>query len=303
MTFLTVLISLVFERMAGTHRPHRRHDGFGGYCQWIVNKPVFGAVLANAWGAALILSPWLVAVFWLQQLADAAGFLLALPFSVLVLVMSIGPRDLGDDAEGFISARDSGDQDRADAAARTLCLTELPETEPRRSYAIARAVVVLANRRVMGPVVGFVVFGPVGAAAYRLIHVMHERLLANDHPAGLVRGTATLRRIADWLPARVTAVGYAMAGNFDAVAHAWRTFDHHPTEDALDEADALLAHAGLGALDTFPDDADDLAGDAGVPPDVGMIPPVVEDAMALVWRSIAMWVAIIGGGSLIAAVA
>ena len=71
----------------------------------------------------------------------------------------------------------------------------------------------------------------------------------------------------------------------------------------LDEADNLLAQTGLGALDTFPDDADELAGDAGAVADSELIPPVVEDALALVWRSLAMWVALIGGVSLVAALA
>jgi AmpE protein len=302
MTFLTVLISLLFERMAGQHRPKRRHELFGRYLAWLVQRPIFQAKLNNGWGAALALLPWLLVIYWLQELTDAAGFLLALPFGIAVLVLSIGPRDLGDDTDEFIAARDAGNEERAAAAARALCLTAVPDTEPRRSFAIARAVVVLANRRLVGPITGFVFFGPVGAAAYRLVHLMCEQWQTKEEQAALSQGAHQLRYWVDWIPARLTAAGYAIAGNFDAVAHAWRTFDHQPTEDALSEADALLAHTGLGALDTFPDDAEDLAGDAGVPPDVGMIPPVIEDAMALVWRSIAMWVAVIGGGSLVAAV-
>ena len=108
------------------------------------------------------------------------------------------------------------------------------------------------------------------------------------------------RHVADWAPARITAIGYAVAGNFDAVAHAWRSFDYGPSDGPLTEADQLLANTGLAALDTFPDDVEELAagdepmGDAG-------IPPVVEDALALVWRCLALWVTVVGGGSLVAA--
>jgi membrane protein required for beta-lactamase induction len=109
-----------------------------------------------------------------------------------------------------------------------------------------------------------------------------------------------MRQIADWAPARVTAAGYAVAGNFDAVAHAWRTFDFVPTQGPLTEAEHLLAQTGLAALDTVTEHAGDLHDDTA---GEILIPPAVEDALALVWRSLAMWLAVIAGGSLVAALA
>jgi len=303
MTFLTILITLVIERLTSRHHPRRHHAWFGAYCRWLARHETLQPWLARPWGAALALLPLTGGLLWLQWLSDAAGFLLAFPFALVVLLASLGPRDLGEDTEAYLGARDAGDDERAHDTAQSLCLSEVPDTEPRRSFAVAGAVVVLANRRLIGPLFWFVVLGPVGAAGYRLAYLMHEYLQATESAVDLMRGSRRLCAWVDWLPARVTAAGYAIAGNFDAVAHAWRSFAHHPAGHALSEADALLTHTGLGALDTFPDDADDLAGDAGIPPDVGLIPPVVEDAMALVWRMTAVWVAVIGGGSLIAAVA
>ena len=37
--------------------------------------------------------------------------------------------------------------------------------------------------------------------------------------------------------------------------------------------------------------------------DAALVAPVVEDALALVWRSLAMWLTVIAGGSLVAALA
>ncbi|MCB1774407.1 MAG: regulatory signaling modulator protein AmpE [Gammaproteobacteria bacterium] len=305
MTFLSVLIALLIERVFNQYRPARRHGWFSTYCggmsrvgavQWLMTRP---------WGAALALLPPLLLIGWLQWLAASLGSLAGLVFGTLVLVYCLGPRELGEEAEGFIDARDRGDRHRAQAAAQDLCLVEAPDTEPRRSFAVARAVVVLANRRLIGPLFWFLLFGPVGAAAYRAIHLMAEHLQAMDCPHEMKRYSDELRHIADWAPARITATGYAVAGNFDAVAHSWRTFDYVPSDGPLAEAEHLLAQTGLAALDTFPHEAHDLYGDdpGDVPPYPALTPPVVEDALALVWRTLTLWVGVIGGGTLIAWIA
>jgi AmpE protein len=303
MTFLTVLVTLFIERIARDHRPARRHAWFESYCRWLSGNALAQGPMGRPWGAPLVVLPWVVVVLWLQSWTTSIGAWLALPFGVMVLLLSIGPRDLGDDAEAFLAARDAGDDGEATRLAQTLCLTGVDESEPRRSLAVARALVVLASRQLVAPIFWFVLFGPVGAAAYRMIQLLAERLHDDRCPSSMQRASDAMRHVADWAPARVTAVGYAVAGHFDAVAHAWRNFDYLPDDGPLDEADRLLAETGLAALETFPDDLDEEAADSGLVVDPDLIPPVVEDALALIWRSLAMWVAVIGGGSLIAWIA
>lgn len=303
MTFLSVLIALFIERVARRHRPARRYLWFDGYCRRLSSTSRLQWLISRPWGALLVVLPPLLLIAWLQMLTDELGALFSLAFSAAVLLFSLGPSDLGDDTEAFIGARDAGDEQAAREHAQTLCLSAAPDRELRRSFAVARAVVVLATRRLIGPIFWFVLFGATGAAAYRIIHLLAERLQKQACPQEMKRGSDELRHIADWAPARITAAGYAIAGNFDAVAHAWRTFDYAPGEGPLSEAEHLLAQTGLAALDTFPSDERELEMDIGEPPDPGMIPPVVEDALALVWRSLAMWVTVVGGGSLVAALA
>lgn len=299
MTFMIVLLALFVERVLQQHRPRRQHHWFDGYCRYLTKASPIQSLMARPWGAAIALLPPLLLVAWLQTFFTDLGSPFALIFGVAVLLYSLGPQDLGDQAEAFMAARDDDQQEAADRIAETLCLGEAPDTEPRRSFAVARAVIVLAARRLTGPIFWFVVFGPVGAAAYRAIHLLAERLQGEDCPKGMKRYSDEMRHIADWAPARITAAGYAIAGNFDAVAHAWRTFDYVPGAGPLTEAEHLLANTGLAALDTFPEDNAELDEVS----DPNLIPPVVEDALALVWRSLAVWVTVIAGGSLVAALA
>jgi AmpE protein len=301
MTFLTVLLALFIERVLQQHRPRRQHRWFDRYCASLSRASFAKWLMASPWGAIIALLPPLLLIAWLQIFLAELGGLFALVFGVAVLLYSLGPRELGEEAEDFIAARDAGDHQRANTVAQAFCLSEVPETEPGRSFTVARAVVVLAAPRLIAPIFWFVAFGAVGAAAYRAIQLLAGRLQREECPQVMKRHSDEMRHIADWAPARITAAGYAIAGNFDAVAHAWRTFDHTPSGAPLNEAEHLLANTGLAALDSFPDEAGELGGDTGEIFDTTLVPPVVEDALALVWRSLAMWLTVIAGGSLVAA--
>lgn len=299
MTFLTVLITFVYRHLMSEAGAPHRFGWFEAYCRRLWTLGLSGRRAVHAWGAILVLAPVLLVTVWLQWLAADLGWLVTLGFGVFVLLMSLGPGDLPADTEAFIAARDVGDDAQATAVAETLCLGDAPREEPQRSFAVARAVVILANRRLVGPVFWFVVVGPVGAIVYRLIQVLDERVGTGDCPAALHHSSGRLRRAADWLPGRVTAAGYAIAGSFDAVAQAWRNVDQ-AVDDELTGTEALLASAGLAALETFPEDAEALVGDADVSAYSGLMPPVVEDALALVRRSLMVWFVLIGAGSLVA---
>jgi AmpE protein len=302
MTFLIVLSALFVERVLQRHRPERHHRWFDAYCRRLAGNTFARSMMARPWGAPLALLPVLLVVAWLQAFFNDLGGLFEYVFGAIVLLYSLGPRDLGDQTEEFLAARDAGQDERANNIAGNLCLSQVPKTEPRRSFAVARAVVVLAAPRLVGPLFWFVAFGAVGAAAYRAIHLLAERLQHADCPQGMKRYSDEMRHIADWAPARITAAGYAIAGNFDAVAHAWQTFDYVPGEGPLSEAEQLLARTGLAALDTSMDEALEAGAEADEL-DASLVAPMVEDALALVWRSLATWVTVIAGGSLVAALA
>lgn len=295
MTFLSVLLVLLIERVFDDYRPQRQHRWFATYCGTMAGISWVQWLMARPWGAVLAILPPLLLVAWLQTVFAALGSLPELAFGMLVLLYAIGPRDLGDDTESFLKSRDSGDEHAARQSAEALCPGTPPESEPRRSFAVARAVVVQACTRLIGPIFWFVLFGPVGAAGYRAVHLVAAHLQSEDCPQAMKRYSDEIRHVVDWAPARLTAIGYAIAGNFEAVAHAWRTFSYFPDDGPLTETQQLLADTGIAALDTFPHGSDDPYGEDAMP-----LTPVVEDALALVWRTLTLWIAVIGGGTLVA---
>jgi membrane protein required for beta-lactamase induction len=302
MTFLTVLLTLFVERFVQRQRPQREHRWFDHYCRRLAGIPFTQWLMTRRLGAVALVLPPLLLIAWLQTLFNGLSSLLGLIFGFVILLYSLGPRELGTQVESFLTERDRGNEGPANSLADELCPGGAPDTEPQRSYAVASALVVAACTRLVAPIFWFVVFGAVGAAAYRIIQLLGARLQCTGCPDEMQAYSDEMRHIADWAPARITVAGYAIAGNFDAVAHAWQVFDHVPDSGPIDEAERLLAKTGLAALDTYPNEAEALDAELAVM-DAGLLPPVVEDALALVWRSLAVWLAVLAAGSLVAALA
>ena len=51
-----------------------------------------------------------------------------------------------------------------------------------------------------------------------------------------------------WIPARLTAIGYAMAGSFEGALHAWRSPAESKALQPHEQSESLLARVGVGAM-------------------------------------------------------
>lgn len=109
---------------------------------------------------------------------------------------------------------------------------------------------VLAHRRLFGPVFWFVLLpGPTGAVLYRVAeHLAQDwqaRRDAGEHePWHFADWARQAFDIIDWLPVRLTAIGYAVLGNFEDAIDCWRS------QSVLwrDRASGILIATGAGAL-------------------------------------------------------
>jgi membrane protein required for beta-lactamase induction len=92
-----------------------------------------------------------------------------------------------------------------------------------------------------------------------------------------------------WIPARITAIGYAVAGHFDAALVAWRGSQPESGTSLSDSSDHLLARVGIGAL-ALEDGADEDVTARGV--------RGATAANRLVFRLLLIWVVIIAAMTL-----
>lgn len=102
----------------------------------------------------------------------------------------------------------------------------------------------------------FVVLGPLGAWAYRVTDLIRRRAVfaaardeAGDGPSESLRDAAVmLHGWLAWIPARLTAIGYAAAGHFDAAIGAWRAPSEQSSDTPSEYNEHLLARVGVAAL-------------------------------------------------------
>jgi AmpE protein len=214
-------------------------------------------------GVVLLLP--VAAVIWF--LGDALAGFAYLLLAVVVLFFSLGPHDIGEDVAAYCRALEADDDEQVHNAAKAIVEDDVPDDPAARTSLVEAAVCVQANNRLFAIVfwfmllgiVGqnqFMLLGPLAAWAYRVTDLIRRRAVFTaardedkDGNMARIRDAAEmLHGWLAWLPARLTAVGYAAAGHMDEAIAALRapTEDHDLSTSKRNEA--LLARVGVAAL-------------------------------------------------------
>lgn len=269
MHLIALLIGLVIERLA-TQLFHLRR------LRWIdrvIDAGFRQAGRLSNW-PALIPIVALVVLLVLPVLALTVALvlrdpLLGFPYLVLgvfVLFFSLGPQDIGEDVDEYCKAMEDGDKERIRETARAIIESDVPEDTLERIHRVEEAVCVQANNRLFAVIFWFVLLGPLGAWTYRATDLIRRRAVfvaARDEessgmPERLRDAAIVLHGWLAWIPARLTAIGYAAAGNFDTALGAWRAPTEQESDSASEYNEHLLARVGVGALALGDDSDEDL---------------------------------------------
>ena len=186
-----------------------------------------------------------------SQIAVAPQFI----FAVVVLLFCLGPRDLGEEVNAYCKAIDTQDA----AEIRSICI-ELLEREPYPGETvpdIEQAIYAQANNRVFGVVFWFIMLGPTGGWMFRVVDLMQRRAVSHIRENGVSTGDGFSPQVAQavillhhliaWLPARLLAIGYMLAGSYDGALDAWRSLRIVPSQLFPGPNDQLLGAVGTGA--------------------------------------------------------
>jgi AmpE protein len=257
MNLIALLIGLVIERLATQLFHWRRMRwmdriiDFGFHqAQRVANWPTVIAVILL--GIVLVLPVFAVIWFLGDTLAGFTYLLLA----VVVLFFSLGPSDVGEDVGAYCQALGADDEEQVHNAAKAIVENEVPHDPVARTHCVEAAVCVQANNRLFAVIFWFVVLGPLAAWAYRATDLIRRRaVFTAAREAGADSNMTRMRDAAEavhgwlaWIPARLTAIGYAAAGHMDDAIAALRA----PTEDRdlspSERSEHLLARVGIAAL-------------------------------------------------------
>jgi AmpE protein len=300
MHLIALLIGLIVERLA-TQLFHLRRLRWidkiidAGFRQ-AKRLPNWPALIPIVIIAILLMLPVFVVVV---VLGDA---LLGFPYlllSVVVLFFSLGPQDIGEEVDEYCKAIEDGDDERVHETAKAIIESDVPENTRQRIHRVEEAICVQANNRLFAVIFWFVVLpvGPLGAWTYRVTDLVRRRaVFAAEREEELDGVSERLRDAATllhgwlaWIPARLTAIGYAAAGNFDTALGAWRAPSEQASDSPSEYNEHLLARVGTAAL-ALNDD-----------PDEDLVSRGVRGATAanrLVFRLLLIWAVVIAAMTL-----
>src|SRR5574341_177463 len=252
---------------------------------------------------------WLVAVLppvgvaiLLYALLSAAGWVFALAFDIAVLYLTLGFRQFSHYFTDIQLAIKAGDVDRA----RTL-LDEWRGASGvvrTREEVIRLAIeegLVAAHRHVFGVLLWYLILpGPSGAILYRLAAYLATRW-RHLRPFGAFAEQAF--QMLEWPAVRLTAAAFALVGDFENAVYCWRT----QARTWADPNGGILLAAGAGAMGVrlgMPvQEVDGLQPrpELGVGDDADG--PSLDTAVGMLWRALVLWVVVLAGAVLVAAIA
>lgn len=288
---LAALAGVALDRLLGETRRYHPLVGFGALADFLEQRlnrgrwrRVRGIV---AWTLAVL--PW-VALAWLGRCHSFAGWLL----DVLLLYFALGGRSLAEHAQRVADDLAAGD---LSAARQHVGWIVSRDTRELDETGVAKAgvetVLENGNDAVFGALFWFMLAGGPGVVLFRLANTLDamwgyktERLLHFGWAA------ARLDDALNYLPARLTALSYALFGQTRRALACWRAQApqwESPNAGPVMSAGAASLGLALGGAAIY-------HGEVEARPTLGEgRPPHGEDiarALTLVRRSIALWLAV-----------
>lgn len=311
MGWLSLVITLLLEQVRPLPAANPVYGALRQVSGWAERNLNAGKRRHGAYAWLLVVVGLSLVVGAVYAVAVSISVVLGLVVNVAVLFLALGFRQFSHRGTEIQIALANGD---LNAARRELSAwkqqsdpsytaADLPQEEVVRQ-AIEHGLL-LAHRHVFGVFFWFVVLpGPMGAVVYRMAeHV--SRVWNRPPPAGTPPdrfGHFARRAFAwiDWIPARLTSLGFAIVGDFEGAIYCWRQVSRHTAVEPMPAPDArtliLATASGALGLRLMPSAEAvkhfDEVGNEGA----GLAEPTVaalRSVVGLVWRAMLLWLVLL----------
>jgi adenosylcobinamide-phosphate synthase len=310
MSFLSLFFAFLIEQARPLAPSNWVHRTLRAWVSWVSQSLDAGqSRLAWITWTLAVGGPTALAVIVHWVLMLVLGWPVAMLWGIAVLYAALGFRQFSHYFTDIRDALDAGDERLARellAEWQHVSVGQMPRSELLRH--VIEHSVLSAHRHVFGVLAWFSVlaalgFGPAGAVLYRMSDLV-SRSWASAHKPKSAWVSDTLQQAArtawhrvDWVPARMTAIAFAVMGNFEEAIDCWRTHAQRFPDD--NDGVVLSATAGainvqLGGEALRDEDAPSASGadsesTPGRTPDMTHLPSVV----GLVWRSVVLWMVLL----------
>lgn len=291
MAFFSVLAAVTLEHMRPLRQPLPHYQQYARFTQWLEHKFNASEFSHGAIAWVLAVTPVLAGVWLVGVLLEDVSPFMGWMWNVAVLYFTLGFKYFSDDAERIARLLRAGE---LDAARVQLGAWRGGDTSHFSADDMARVtieqVMAASHRQMFGVLLWFVLLaplGPVGAVLFRTSSILARRWVSTRGSFGLFAQRAF--HLVNWLPARLTALTYAIAGNFEDASFCWRT--QAVAWPELEEAVVLAA--GAGAMGIRLGQPLNVSGESVWRPELGtgQAPDAdsIDSAVSMIWRGLVIW--------------
>ena len=281
------LAAVLLDRLLGEPRRFHPLVGFGYLAARIERRLNRRSLAGGGLAWLLAVGPWVALAFWLRPLAPWV-------VDVALLTFALGAQSLCEHAAAVAQPLQQG---RLDEARLRVGWIVSRETSGLDESGVAKAgvesVLENGNDAIFATLFWFALLGGPGALLFRLANTLDAMWGYRTERFNLFgRVAARLDDALNWLPARLTALTYALLGQTRTAFACWRT--QAPGWDSPNAGPVMAA--GAGSLGVRLGGAAIYHGQQEIRPPLGAGPaPVAADlgrAITLIRRSLGLWLAV-----------
>ncbi|MEP7044725.1 MAG: adenosylcobinamide-phosphate synthase CbiB [Dokdonella sp.] len=226
--------------------PRRAHPlvAFGRLAGWIERRLFAHRHLAGAAAWACAVLPIVALAGLVVHVAASLSSWLAVAVGATLLYVTIGLRSLGEHAQPVANALADGDLDAARTAVARMVSRDGALLDANQVAAAAtESVLENGNDAVFGALFWFALLGAPGAVLYRLANTL-DAMWGYRTPRYERFGWCAARvdDVLNYVPARLTALTYAVLGDCACALRCWRT--QAPHWDSPNAGPVMAAGAG-----------------------------------------------------------
>lgn len=294
MIFIVIFSAVIIDWLVGEPKCLHPLVGFGRLAmrvETLLNRADHRAIKQFSLGLlALVICilPFTLVTFLISQIP-----LWGVVFSALMLYLCIGHRSLVDHARPIMQLMQNGEVNQAKELASRIVSRDKAHLDVNK--ATIESVLENGNDAVFAAIFWFVIAGAAGAVAYRLVNTLDAMWgYRTSRFFYFGKAAARLDDLLNYLPARLTALSYALSGKTRCALSCWR--QQAPLWDSPNAGPVMAS--GAGALGIQLGGAACYQGKWHQRPVLGThAQPQAEDiqrALRLVSRSVLLWLIIIG---------
>ena len=276
MNLISLAIVFLIEHLRPLPQANSVHQLFISYTDKLSRQYNAGERRQGLMAWLLAVVPWVAGVMLAYYLLISVNLVMALILNVVVLYFVMGFRQI---SQGFNAVLEALRADDIEAARQALTSWRSQPSDELDDTEVAKVAIedglLAAHRQIFGVIFWFtLVPGPAGAVLYRLSALLNDKWGTRGGEEFVEFGAVSRKvfEVLDWVPSRLTAITFAIVGNFEDAIYCWRT----QSNSWGNVEQGIVLASGAGALGVRLGEALHQDGAVSFRPELGL-------RMSLIW--------------------